>query len=321
MYETVLVTGGAGYIGSHVVRALEDQGKRVVIVDDLSTGLIDRVGGSVNELDVSRQESVTRLHGLMASNDVSGIIHFAAKKRVDESITEPLTYWRENVGGLVNVLEAARLAAVNRIVFSSSAAVYGEVTSPSVTESTTTLPMNPYGWSKLAGEKIISDFAHATGARTISLRYFNVAGAASPELADRFPMNLLGAVFSRIEKGEAPLIFGNKYPTPDGTCVRDFIHVEDLANAHIAALQQLGHKRLLPAYNLGTGTGYSVGQVMDRIVAVSRTSLSPRVVAPREGDPAQVIADSSAAQRDLHWCARRSLDSMIQSAWDGWMKR
>src|SRR5215218_4212363 len=220
---TWLVTGGAGYIGAHVVAAMCAEDERVVVVDDLSTGDRSRIPGvPLVEGSVLDQPLIERT---MREHEVTGVVHIAGKKQVEESVRDPLTYYRENVEGLRRLLEAVSTAGVGAFVFSSSAAVYGAPDVDLVREDTDGRPVNPYGQTKLVGERMIADVARATGLRSAALRYFNVAGAARPELADRGEANLVPMVFRRIVARQSPLIFGNDFPTPDGTCIRDFIHV------------------------------------------------------------------------------------------------
>ncbi len=319
---TVLVTGGAGYIGAHVVAALGARGDSVVVVDDLSTGVVARVATVPLEvLDLSDDSSVDALAAIMARYEVDRVIHLAARKRVDESIERPNYYYRQNVLGLVNLLEGMRSAGVTSLVFSSSAAVYGESALDAVGESSPTLPVNPYGQTKLVGEWLVKDAVVAQGLRARSLRYFNVAGAASNELSDRVVQNLIPMVFERIDAGLPPRVFGDDYPTPDGTCVRDFVHVKDLADAHLAVLDDLraddtvAHRVL----NIGTGRGFSVREVIDEIARVTGVVVAPEVLPQRAGDPATVVADSSLIRKTLAWRAQLGLPEMITSAWQGWI--
>src|SRR3954452_660597 len=234
---TWLVTGGAGYIGAHVVAAMRESGMPVVVLDELSTGDRTRVAGiplvEGSVLDRALLDRTLREHA------VTGIVHVAAKKQVEESVRDPLLYYRENVEGLRRLLEAATAAGVGSFVFSSSAAVYGAPDVDLVREDTDCRPVNPYGQTKLIGEHMVADVARAAGLRYASLRYFNVAGAARPDLADVGEANLVPMVFRRIDEEKAPLIFGDDFPTRDGTCIRDFIHVADIASAHLAAARAL----------------------------------------------------------------------------------
>ncbi|MFG3150806.1 UDP-glucose 4-epimerase GalE [Streptomyces sp. NPDC048219] len=318
-----LVTGGAGYIGAHVVRALVEGGESVVVYDDLSTGSAERVPTGVplvvgSVLDASLLESTMRDHA------VTGVVHIAAKKQVGESVEQPLHYYRENVTGLQTLLEAMTSCGADRLVFSSSAAVYGMPDVDLVTEDTPCLPMSPYGESKLVGEWLINATARAHGIRSASLRYFNVAGAAGPELADTGVYNLIPMVFERLEAGEAPRVFGDDYATPDGTCVRDYIHVQDIASAHLAAARRLtdAPQGTALTLNIGRGEGSSVQEMVDRILKVAgREDVAPLVTERRPGDPARVVASADRAREELGWTARHDLDDMIESAWQGWRHR
>ncbi|MFF7142562.1 UDP-glucose 4-epimerase GalE [Streptomyces nodosus] len=315
-----LVTGGAGYIGAHVVRVMRDGGESVVVYDDLSTGRADRVPDGVplvvgSVLDRDLLERVIRGHG------VTGVVHIAAKKQVGESVERPLHYYRENVTGLQTLLEAMSATGVGTIVFSSSAAVYGMPDVDLVTEDTECAPMSPYGETKLIGEWLIKAAVTAYGMRGASLRYFNVAGAASPELSDTGVFNLVPMVFERLEAGEAPRIFGDDYTTPDGTCVRDYIHVQDIASAHLAAARRLedAPRGTALTLNIGRGEGSSVREMVDRILKVTgNEGVTPEVTDRRAGDPARVVAAADRIRDELGWSARHGLDEMIESAWQGW---
>jgi UDP-glucose 4-epimerase len=321
---TWLVTGGAGYIGSHVVEAMRDAGEAVVVLDDLSSGDPGRVAGvptvvgSVLDADVVRRT--------LREHDVRGVVHLAAKKQVEESVRRPLLYYRENVEGLRVLLEEVGEAGVESFVFSSSAAVYGAPDVDLVREDTDCRPVNPYGQTKLIGEQMLADVATATGLRHVSLRYFNVAGAARPELADRGAANLVPMVFERLTAHRAPRIFGDDHATPDGTCIRDFIHVSDIASAHVAAARALadGRVRALTA-NIGRGEGVSVREMIATIRRVTGTAHEPwaePVVEPRRpGDPARVVASADVIRDVLGWQAQHDLDGMVASAWAGWTAR
>ncbi|MEV3855412.1 UDP-glucose 4-epimerase GalE [Streptomyces sp. NPDC050095] len=318
-----LVTGGAGYIGGHVVRAMKDGGQDVVVYDDLSTGSAERVPEGVplvvgSVLDGPLLEQTLREHG------VTGVVHIAGKKQVAESVERPLHYYRENVTGLQVLIEAMVATDVLRLVFSSSAAVYGMPDVDLVTEETPCAPMSPYGESKLIGEWLIKATARAHGLRAASLRYFNVAGAASPELADAGVFNLIPMVFERLEAGAGPRIFGDDYATPDGTCVRDFIHVEDIASAHLAAALKLADAE--PGtdlvMNIGRGEGSSVREMVDRILKITgNEDVAPEVTPRRPGDPARVVASADRIRTELGWSARYGVEEMIDSAWQGWRLR
>ncbi len=308
---TWLVTGGAGYIGAHVVRALQHAGCGVVVLDDLSTGRAERVGvplvrGEAGDGPLVR-EVLDRFH-------VRGVIHLAAEKEVADSVRRPVHYYRRNLGGLVEVLDAVAAAGVERLVYSSSAAVYGAAEGPLVSEDAATVPINPYGETKLAGEWLIRAQAAATGLRFAALRYFNVAGAGAPELGDLGESNLIPLVLRAIEDGAPPRIFGDDYPTPDGTCVRDYVHVQDLARAHVEVISLLdapGGQVL----NVGTGAGHSVRAVVDVAAQVTGRDITPEVIGRRAGDPPSVVADAARIMARTSWRAKYDLHDMVRDAW------
>jgi UDP-glucose 4-epimerase len=319
---TWLVTGGAGYIGAHVVSAMGRAGLDVVVLDDLSTGDASRVPGvRLVEGSVLDGELLGRV---LQEHAVRGVVHLAAKKQVEESVRRPLHYYHQNVEGLRVLLAAATAADVESFVFSSSAAVYGDVDTDLVTEQTDCRPVNPYGTTKLVGERMVADVGTATGLRWVSLRYFNVAGTATPALTDRGASNLVPMVFQRLVAREAPQIFGADHATPDGTCVRDFIHVADIATAHVAAAEALAERRVSAlTANVGRGEGVSVREMISTIREVSGTAdqawSEPVVVARRAGDPARVVASADLVEAQLGWTARHGLRDMVTSAWDGWV--
>jgi UDP-glucose 4-epimerase len=310
---TWLVTGGAGYIGAHVVQALLAAGEGVVVLDDLSTGTRERLDPTVRFVEGSLLYSD---HVGSALEGVTGVVHIAAKKQVGESVAEPLHYYRENVHGLLTLLEACRTRGIDKFLFSSSAATYGMPDVELVTEDTPTVPLSPYGETKLVGEWILRDCATAYGMRAMNLRYFNVAGAASAELADPGAFNLIPIVFQALDKGERPQVFGGDYPTPDGTCVRDYVHVVDIAEAHVAAAKALATGAPGGTYNIGRGTGSSVLEVLAVIAEVTGQDTTPDVVARRAGDPARVVAAVDRIRDDLGFTARHDLREMVRSAWE-----
>ncbi|RII19857.1 UDP-glucose 4-epimerase [Streptomyces sp. YIM 130001] len=315
---TWLITGGAGYIGAHVVRAMTAAGEQAVVYDDLSTGIADRVPegvplvqGSILDRDL--------LGRTLADHGITGVIHLAAKKQVGESVELPLDYYRVNIEGLRVLLEAVVDSGVGAFVLSSSAAVYGMPDVDLVTEETPCLPMNPYGETKLAGEWLVRATGRAHGLTTASLRYFNVAGAAAPELADTGVYNIVPMVFEKLSADEAPRIFGDDYPTPDGTCIRDYIHVADLADAHVAAARRLAAEPGTDlTVNIGRGEGVSVREMVDIISEVTGRDITPEVTSRRAGDPARVVAAADRISGELDWKAKHDVRDMVTSAWAGW---
>lgn len=314
---TILVTGGAGYIGAHVVEALTH--RSLIVVDDFSTGSADRIPGvDVVEMDIAAPWVVDELAELMRKRRVRAVVHLAARKRVDESVARPLYYYQQNIDGLHNVLNAMVRTGVRRLVFSSSAAVYGETSIGQVPESGPMLPVNPYGRTKLVGEWLCRDLAAAGELDVVALRYFNVAGAGRPELGDPAVLNLVTMVIDRLRRGEAPIIFGEDYLTPDGTCVRDFIHVADLADAHGMALEALmdGSVSGFEVFNVGTGRGASVRQVVHQLVELSGLDIEPVIAPRRAGDPATVVASVELVKQRLGWRTQSDLECILTSAWE-----
>ncbi|MEU6823768.1 UDP-glucose 4-epimerase GalE [Streptomyces atriruber] len=319
---TWLITGGAGYIGAHVVRAMTEAGERAVVYDDLSTGIAERVPAGV-PLVVGSVLDGDRLTRAFREHAVTGIVHLAGKKQVGESVERPLHYYQENVEGLRVLLDAVAASDdVAHFVFSSSASVYGMPDVDLVTEETPCLPMSPYGETKLAGEWLVRAVGRAHGLTTASLRYFNVAGTASADLVDTGVFNLVPMVFEKLTAGEAPRIFGADYPTPDGTCVRDYIHVVDIAEAHVAAARRLASAA--PGtdltLNIGRGEGVSVREMTDLINEVTGHDTPAEVTARRPGDPARVVAAADRIATELGWSAKRDVRDMIASAWEGWVR-
>ena len=317
---TWLITGGAGYIGAHVVRAMTEAGERAVVYDDLSTGIKGRVPDGV-PLVVGSTLDGERVARAIAAHRITGVVHLAAKKQVGESVDRPLLYYRENVEGLRVLLEAVTAANVPAFVFSSSAAVYGMPDVDLVTEETPCAPISPYGETKLAGEWLVRATARSTGLSTASLRYFNVAGAATPALADTGVFNLIPMVFEKLTEDAPPRIFGDDYPTPDGTCIRDYIHVVDLAEAHVATARALRSTPGLDlTLNIGRGEGVSVREMIDMINAITGYDRPPTVTPRRPGDPARVVASADRIATELDWKAKHDVQDMIASAWEGWVR-
>jgi UDP-glucose 4-epimerase len=314
---SVLVTGGAGYIGSHVTRILGEAGQSVVVVDDLSTGLESRISGITNlKLDISSIQAAPELEAFMKDHQVSSVIHLAALKQVGESVSHPELYFLKNLGGQANLLTAMKNAGVAKLVFSSSAACYGVPDVDLVSEEEPPVPINPYGQTKLIGEWMGANSESAWGLKYVNLRYFNVAGAGWPELSDTQVHNLIPIVFAAIKSGSKPRVYGSDYNTTDGSCIRDYVHVLDLAAAHISALAYLDQaSRPFNTFNVGTGKGSSVLEVIEQIRKTTgrdfEIELSPR----RAGDPARLVADSSRIQKVMNWRANNSLVEIVESAW------
>ncbi|SFC46206.1 UDP-glucose 4-epimerase GalE [Streptomyces aidingensis] len=315
---TWLITGGAGYIGAHVVREMLAAGERVVVLDDLSAGIPDRLPPGV---PLVRGTVADRplLDRTLAGRRVAGVVHLAARKEVAESVARPEFYYRENVHGLTVLLEAVAAAGVRRFVLSSSAAVYGTPDTDRVTEDAPCRPVNPYGETKLAAEWLTRAAGRAHGMATVCLRYFNVAGAARPELADRGTSNVIPLFFERLARGEPPQICGDDYPTPDGTCVRDYVHVADLARAHLVAARYTGRSGGGDlTVNIGTGRGTSVRELAELVAEVTGLrEPAAEVTGRRPGDPARVVASVARAAEVLGFTARRDLRDMVASAWAG----
>lgn len=319
---SVLVTGGCGYIGSHIIRSLKQEGEKTVIVDDLSYGDEKRTEGSrFYKMDICAPGAKEDLQRIMEECDVKTVIHCAARKQVGESVEKPIFYYRQNVGGFLNVIEAIKDAGVRNMIFSSSAAVYGEPPVDIVPEcGVEMLPINPYGQTKLFGEWMGNAVAKAFKINFCALRYFNVAGCAGPDLADPSTLNLIPIVFQRLSEFKAPVIFGSDYPTPDGTCVRDYIHVEDLARAHVSALHYLEGKgkKEYSAFNVGTGKGTSVQEIIDTIKRVTQIKFEERREGRRAGDPPMLIGNAELIGRVMGWKSEKNLEDIISSAWQAW---
>lgn len=317
---SVLVTGGAGYIGSHVVRLLQQRDEQVVVVDDLSNGRTERIGDApVVQVDLARESAPELLTRAFSEHAVDAVIHFAARKQVGVSVQQPAMYWQQNVGGGANLLQAMADAGVGKLVFSSSAATYGAPDVDLVREDGPAEPINPYGQTKLVGEWMNRAAGVAWGLRSANLRYFNVAGAGWPDLGDSVVMNLIPIVFTALDEGRAPVVFGGDYPTPDGSAVRDYVHVHDLALAHLAALDGLDRdERPHDVYNVGTGSGSSVFEVLRVIGEVTGIDTTPDVRDRRAGDPPALVADVSRIEADLGWKASRDLTDIVTTAWEAW---
>jgi UDP-glucose 4-epimerase len=313
----VLVTGGAGYIGSVVAAQLVAAGHEVTVLDDLSTGHADAVpAGAVFVKGTLRDCAAEVL-----ADGTGAVLHFAAKSLVGESMAEPARYWSANLGGTISLLEAMREIGVRTIVFSSTAAVYGEPERTPVTETDPTRPTNPYGASKLAADTTLTEFVRLYGFGAVSLRYFNVAGAHRADDGTWYgerhhpETHLIPNVLASMAQGRQVQVFGDDYSTPDGTCVRDYIHVTDLADAHLRALGACrpGQHRV---FNLGNGTGFSVRQVIEVCAEVTGAEVSVDVTARRPGDPAVLVASAERIAAELGWRADRDLRAMAADAWE-----
>jgi UDP-glucose 4-epimerase len=313
----VLVVGGAGYVGSHTVRLLLAQGHEVWVYDNLSLGHRESVpAGRLIEGNLTDRALLMQV---MRDKEIEAVMHFAAYALVGESVQHPAMYYQNNVIATFELLEAMRAVGVWRFVFSSTTATYGQPEKMPISEDTPQNPINPYGFTKLVVERALADYAHAYGFGVAALRYFNASGASSDASIgeDHDPESHLIPIVLQVALGQRPhiSIFGTDYPTEDGTCIRDYIHVEDLATAHLAALQKLQPNSVLQM-NLGTGVGHSVQQVIEACRKITGHAI-PAVIAPRRaGDPACLIADSSKAQRELNWKPKYvSIESIVGTAW------
>lgn len=318
----VLVCGGAGYIGSHMVAELLENGEEVVVLDNFQKGHKDAIlGGKLYEGDLRDRKILDKV---FTENNIDAVIDFAADSLVGESVTEPLKYFNNNVGGTISLLEALRDYKVKNIVFSSTAATYGEPENIPILEGDRTFPTNPYGESKLTVEKILKWCDNAYGIKYTALRYFNAAGAhISGKIGeDHRPESHLIPIILQVALGKRDkiMIFGDDYNTPDGTCVRDYIHVSDLASAHLLALKKLREGGNSKIFNLGNGKGFSVNEVIDVTRKVTGVNIKAEVAPRRAGDPAVLIASSEKAIEELGWKPKYdSLETIIETAWN-WHK-
>ncbi|KHK99841.1 hypothetical protein LK09_00405 [Microbacterium mangrovi] len=310
----IVVTGGAGCLGSHLVRVLLSRGDEVVVIDDFSSGTRRPVGDAeLHELDLMHDGEAL----VNAFRGADAVVHFAARKSVEESVTRPTRYYRENIGTLANALTAARATDGAVFLFSSSAAVYGETAGGAIRETDPARPINPYGATKLAGEELTASAASAFRLRAASLRYFNAAGTGWADLADTGRTSLLPSAIERVRRAESPVIFGDDYPTPDGTGVRDYVHALDLAEAHVAVLDHLGESAVgHRVFNVGTGRGASVAEVIGLVGDAAGVRVTPTVAPRRGGDAAEVVADVSRITREVGWRSRFSLPDIVRSAWE-----
>ena len=319
----VLVVGGAGYIGSHMVAMLLERGHDVVVLDNLSTGYREAVlGGLLVHADLADREA---LDAVMSAHRFDGVMHFASFIQVGESVQDPAKYYRNNVANTINLLDAMRRHRCDNFIFSSTAAIFGEPDYVPIDEKHPRRPINPYGYSKLVVEQMLTDYDRAYGLRSVCLRYFNAAGAdPGTRVGERHePETHLIPLVLRAASGRGAhvQIFGNDYPTPDGTCIRDYIHIVDLCEAHLLALERLRAGAMSARFNLGNGNGYSVAEVVDTAERVTGMRIA-RVVAPRRaGDPARLVAEAKLAREELGWCPRfDDLHTIVAHAW-AWEKK
>jgi UDP-glucose-4-epimerase GalE len=313
----ILVTGGAGYVGSHTVKLLISKGHEVVVFDNLSNGHRKAVVDA--ELVVGDLLDAEKLAGLMSRGRFDAVMHFAALAYVGDSVTQPAKYYQNNVVGTLSLLDAMRAAGVKRIVFSSTCATYGEPQHVPISEDHPQSPVNPYGFTKLAIERALADYSHAYDFGYAALRYFNAAGAATDGSIgeDHDPESHLIPIALQVALGqrESLKVFGDDYPTPDGTCIRDYVHVDDLATAHLAALQMLERGSEIKL-NLGIGEGASVREVIATCQAVTGRAIPTQVAPRRPGDPPELVADPRRARAVLNWAPKfTSLKPIVETAW------
>ncbi|MCL1853784.1 MAG: UDP-glucose 4-epimerase GalE [Peptococcaceae bacterium] len=312
----ILITGGCGYIGSHINKQLHSAGFDTVVLDNLSTGHADAARwGRFVRGDLCDADMVA---AVLKEWPIEAVLHFAAFSLVEESVRDPQKYYRNNIGGTLNLLEAMLAAGVYKMVFSSSGAVYGLPSETPIPETHATAPLNPYGYTKNIIERVLRDYQQAYGMNSVALRYFNAAGADNDgELCERHDpeTHLIPSLLKGLKAGRAVTIYGEDYPTPDGTCVRDYIHVKDLAHAHVLALQKLLAGPCADAYNLSTGHGCSVRDVVGTVEEVTGQRLEVVAAERRAGDPPVLVGDPAKAKRELGWQTRYSLLEMIGDQW------
>ncbi len=286
-----------------------------MVIDNLSTGLPSRVDCEVVQIDLAAESAVPKLEELL-SRGFDAVIHLAARKQVGESVEKPEEYFRDNIGGLANLLLAMRTTSTYKLVFSSSAATYGMPNLDLITEDADARPINPYGQTKLVGEWMVSN-AKQWGLRPVSLRYFNVAGTGKSGLGDTAALNLIPIAIGQLRAGKSPVVFGNDYPTPDGSCIRDYVHVTDLAVAHLAAVDYLNKdSRPFDVFNIGTGEGASVIEVLEELKSVSGIDFSYEISERRAGDPPRLVANVDRMEKVLGIKAKHGLREIIESAWN-----
>lgn len=312
----LLLTGGAGYIGAHVVALAEREGHSVTVVDDLSTGVAKRIVSPVVAINLASPDAVGKLSELMRATKFDAVIHLAARKQVGQSVEIPEQYFLDNIGGLANLLLAMRQENLKKLVFSSSAATYGMPTLDLVDEDYPGVPINPYGQTKLVGEWMVKNAAN-WGLKGVNLRYFNVAGSESKQLADTAELNLIPIAIAQLKRGEQPIVFGTDYPTPDGSCIRDYVHVKDLAKAHLMAVDYLTTPdQKYATFNVGTGQGASVLQVLEELKIASGIKFEELLADRRPGDPPRLVANTDRIEKVFGFKASFGLKEIVKSAWD-----
>jgi len=316
----ILVTGGAGYVGSHICKALEAAGHTPVVFDNLRTG--HRWAVKWGPLEIGDISDTSAVQAAIQRHEIEAVMHFAALAYVGESVAHPEIYYRANVAGTISLLDAMRAEGVERLVFSSTCATYGDVETLPIVETTPQIPVNPYGRSKLMVEHVLRDFAVAHPLGAVALRYFNAAGAdVEGDIGEEHhPEPHLIPLVLQTALGERAAIdiFGDDYDTPDGACIRDYIHVSDLATAHVAALDRC-ETRGFSAFNLGTGQGVSVKEMIEVARKVTGRPIASRIASRRPGDPSALVADASLARRSLGWTPRHSApEILVETAWR-WM--
>ena len=312
----LLVTGGAGYIGAHVVHAAQAAGHECVVVDNLSTGIKERISAPVLEIDLAAANAQQKLTELFTAESFDSVIHLAAKKQVGESVEIPERYYLDNIGGMANLLLAMRDTGHKSLVFSSSAATYGMPDAVQVREDDVANPINPYGQTKLIGEWMVKNAA-SWGLRGVNLRYFNVAGTGKTGMGDTAALNLIPIAIGQLRAGQTPKVFGSDYPTEDGSCIRDYVHVSDLADAHIAAVDYLEQeKRPFDTFNVGTGQGASVFEVLEALKLASGQDFEVEIAPRRAGDPPRLVANVDRIYEALGFKTQHSLAEIVDSAWN-----
>jgi len=320
--QNILVVGGAGYVGSHVAKCLEKAGYNPVILDDLSTG--HRKAARSATFYQGHYGDRELLKSIFSKHSISAVMHFGAKALVGESVADPLLYASSNIAGTIALLEGMRAANVNRFIFSSTCNVFGDPKEVPIHEGVQKLPVNPYGFSKFAVEQVLQHMDQAYQFRSASLRYFNAAGAdPEGELGEdhRCETHLIpNAIRSLTGRSPALTIFGNDYPTPDGTCIRDYVHVNDLASAHISALELIDSQNRSVDFNLGSEQGYSVNEVIHMLEKVSGKQVPRKLGARRPGDAPRLVADSSKAKRELLWKTSFDLEAIVRTAYQ-WLAK